>query len=303
MPKGLALLFLALLCQSCFLWTEPGPTPIDVEEPLPEFLETPSSYSVARGTLDEASGIVASQTMPGNLWVITDGNTKAALHLINNSGSYLGAIDLWPSVNRDWEDMAAGPGPEDGVNYIYVGDIGDNAENLEFYKIYRMKEPSALTDGLAQDNITFRYEDRPSGLDVEAMLVDPRTKDIYLISKRQLFTVRVYKLPYPQSTDAEDVAEFQGVIPHTFITAADMSQDGKNLIIKNYEAAYYWKVGEDESVFEALRRTRDIGLPYYVEEQGEAICFDHNGSGYYTLSERKDAPNGTLYYYQQKTEE
>lgn len=244
--------------------------------------------------------MVASQSMPGNLWVINDGNTKAALHLLSNTGVYLGSIDLWPSVNRDWEDMADGPGPEEGVNYLYVGDIGDNAEVYGTYQIYRMKEPGGLVDGIQQDVISFRYEDRSNGLDVEAMLVDPRTKDIYLISKRQLFTVRVYKLPYPQSITEENVAEFQGVIPHSFITAADISKDGRQLMIKNYDAIFYWRLSENETVFEALRRNRDVGLPYYPEEQGEALCFDYNDSGYYTLSERLDNPTGTLYHYERK---
>ncbi|KPM48902.1 PE-PGRS family protein [Jiulongibacter sediminis] len=301
MPKALLYISIAFLCQSCFLFTGPTPDPPGAtEEPLPEFLSTPSSFSVERGKVDEASGMVASQSMPGNLWVINDGNTKAALHLLSNTGNYLGSVDMWPSVNRDWEDIADGPGPEEGVNYLYVGDIGDNAEVYGTYQIYRMKEPVELVDGIQQDVISFRYEDRSNGLDVEAMLVDPRTKDIYLISKRQLFTVRVYKLPYPQSITEENVAEFQGVIPHSFITAADISKDGRQLMIKNYDAIFYWRLSENETVFEALRRNRDVGLPYYPEEQGEALCFDYNDSGYYTLSERLDNPSGTLYHYERK---
>ncbi|MCR9063148.1 MAG: PE-PGRS family protein [Cytophagales bacterium] len=303
MLRGLIAILVVLSCQSCFLFTDdPGPDPVNVD-PLPEFLSTPSSYIIAKGPIDEGSGMVASQSMPGNLWVITDGNTSAKLHLISNIGAYLGAIDLWPATNRDWEDIADGPGPEEGVNYLYIADTGDNAENYGTYKIVRMKEPSGITDGLQTDIISFKYEDK-SGLDVEAMFVDPATKDIYLVSKRQLFAVRLYKLTYPYSTEVENVATFQGSIPLNFITAADISKDGKQIMLKNYDAVYYWRLKENETIPEALSRSRDVGAPYFVEPQGESLCFDNKDSGYYTLSERAyNEPEVSLYYYQRKTEE
>lgn len=49
---------------------------------------------------------------------------------------------------QDFEDITLGPGPEEGINYIYVGDIGNNQwingrvehNRTEFY-IYRFPEP------------------------------------------------------------------------------------------------------------------------------------------------------------------
>jgi len=41
--------------------------------------------------------------------------------------------------------MAAGPGPERGKSYLYLGDIGDNNEARAEIVVYRVPEP-ALTD-------------------------------------------------------------------------------------------------------------------------------------------------------------
>ncbi len=306
MKKGFAAVFILAICQSCFLFTGGNtPKPIPVEpDPLPEFQSTPTLYKIQPGPIDEASGMVPSASMPGHLWVHEDSGSPSELHLISVTGEYKGKIDLW-AYNRDWEDIADGPGPEEGVNYLYLGDIGDNAENLEVYMIYRLKEPGSLQQNYPPyEEIRFKYADYPGGMDCEAMFVDPATKDIYLISKRQLFSVRVYRLKYPYSTTSENTAEFLGTLPLSLITAADISSDGREIIMKNYDAAYYWRRKENEGIFEALSRTRDIGLPYYVEVQGEAICFDSKDEGYFTLSEK---PYGTsfvnLQYYGRKASE
>lgn len=304
MKKALGYILLLISLESCFLFTGggPGPKPVPDPDPLPQFLETPALYPIQKGLIDEASGMVASTTMPGNLWVEQDGNTSSAIHLLSASGQYLGKIDTW-AYNRDWEDMADGPGPEEGVNYLYLGDIGDNSQNSEIYSVFRFKEPTSLNENYpAHEEIRFRYADQPSGWDAEAMFVDPLTKDIYIITKRQLFSVRVYRLVYPYSPITENTAEFLGTIPLSSITAADISADGQQIILKNYDAAYYWRLRKDESIYEALKRTRDIGLPYYVETQGEAICFDYKEEGYYTLSERPyNTEPVNLQYYQRKT--
>ncbi|AWV97811.1 PE-PGRS family protein [Arcticibacterium luteifluviistationis] len=293
-----------VVCQSCFLFQGDGPVePVTpAEEALPEFLSTPSSFPVQPHIIDEASGIVISRSMPGHLWVIEDGLEVPGVHLLSTSGEYKGDVRL-PLFNRDWEDIASGPGPIDGQNYLYIGDIGDNADMHQNYMVYRLKEPSSLTDqNLDLVTISFKYQDRDA-LDVEAMFVDPKTKDIYFISKRQLFSVRVYRLTYPYSLDTQNVAEFLGTIPHSIITAADMSSDGKQLLIKDYNAVFYWRLKESETIYEALSRTRDVGAPYYVEPQGEAICFDLNDSGYYTFSELNGTSQVNLNYYQRKVVE
>ncbi|MFT7434792.1 MAG: hypothetical protein ACI8UX_000583 [Psychromonas sp.] len=306
MTRILTAFFFLILFESCFLFGSDGgadkPPLIQPEVPLPEFLSTPASHLITPGIIDEASGIVASKSIPNSLWVIENGNTSPSLHLLSTLGEYKGKIDL-PLFNRDWEDLSSGPGPIEGQNYLYISDTGDNAAVHGKYIIYFLKEPRSLDDtDWDLEAVDFKYSD-VDALDVEAMFVDPGSRDIYLISKRQLFSVRVYKIAFPYDLELENTAVFQGSIPLSFITAADISSDGRQIMIKDQNAIFYWRRQEFESIYEALSRNRDVGAPYFVEPQGEAICFDIESSGYYTLSERASAPQVSLNYYQRKVVE
>src|SRR5690606_20653452 len=132
------------------------------------------------------------------------------------------ACTLQGARNRDWEDIAVGPGPEPDKNYVYVADIGDNHERYATKYIYRFEEP--LIDGLRSMNITsfdtiaFRLED--GAKDTEAMFVHPKTKDIYIFSKWEN-PVRVYLLKCPFS-EGVSVAESIATLPLTLIVAADI---------------------------------------------------------------------------------
>jgi hypothetical protein len=42
----------------------------------------------------------------------------------------------------------------------------------------------------------------------------------------------------------------------------------------------------------------ECSIPIIPEQQGEAICFDANGSGYYTTSEHRHQP---IYYFPRDT--
>lgn len=48
----------------------------------------------------------------------------------------LGGVDF-----EDVEDIAIGPGPEAGVDYIYVSDTGNNDKDRDVVQIYRIREP------------------------------------------------------------------------------------------------------------------------------------------------------------------
>lgn len=300
MSNKIIVLILVVSLQSCFLFTKDPPTPI--EEPtstLPEFNSVPESYPIENGIVDEASGIDASETMDDHVWIQEDGNTTPGIHLFSNKGVYKGRMNV-AFQNRDWEDMAVGPGPIANQSYLYIADIGDNFDTYTDYFIYRVPEPkSFISYTAAFEKITFNYPNKER-YDSETMLLDPKTKDIYIITKRQ-FNVQVYKLAYPQKTTETITAEFLKTIPYLGIVGGDISSKGDEILLKTYNASYYWKLKDGETIIQALSRTRDIGLPYVQEIQGEAICFDKNATGYYTISERADSNvKIPLQYYKKK---
>ena len=91
--------------------------------------------------ITEASGIVESIQNQHVFWVHNDRNNQNRIFSFNTTGKNLGEFYLYGVENRDWEDIAIGPGPEEGIEYLYIGEFGDNNSEHEFKYIYRIKEP------------------------------------------------------------------------------------------------------------------------------------------------------------------
>ncbi|MFZ2905242.1 MAG: hypothetical protein WAZ98_03460 [Cyclobacteriaceae bacterium] len=278
--------------------------------------------------LEESSGLTESFQNRGLLWVLNDGGDQGRIYLIDTTAQIKARVLLEGIKNRDWEDMASGPGPEEGKKYIYVGDIGDNDAKHKFKFIYRIEEPevdllnSPDTTVTKVDCIKFQLPD--GSRDAESMMIDPLTRDIYIISKREQ-KVNLYRLPYPQSTSEVITAElalkklefnqYQGKIIsndggqtlingyhsayYNQVVSCDISGDGREMLIKSYSAIYYWSRQENESIVDMIQRVPTL-LPYTPEPQGEAITFNEKKSGYYTLNESLGKQPQQLLFYRRK---
>ncbi|WP_373331137.1 PE-PGRS family protein [Salmonirosea aquatica] len=296
-----SLLFLLFITTACLdkdpVVVDPDTTRSDVFESVP--LRVP----IAPGQVDEASGLADSRTLPGYLWTHEDAGSDNRLFLLNHEGTSISSYVLPGIVNYDWEDIAVGGGPQEGVSYLYIGDIGNNDANpgVTSHSIYRMPELTSLEGSFSADQIarvTYRY---PEGTpDAETLLFDSVTKDLFVISK-ELERTRIYRLPYPQSTDGVVTAELVGQIPAVLLaTGGDISADGQEILIRTYTNVYYWRRKSGETIGQALLRQASKTLPYELEPQGEAVCFDREMKGYFTLSERRTATSVTLNYYGRK---
>jgi hypothetical protein len=79
------------------------------------------------------------------------------------------------------------------------------------------------------------------------------------------------------------------------IVAADISDDGNEILLKSYNNVYYWKKESDASLEKTLFEAPQM-LPYTpVEPEGESICWNHKN--YLTLSEKDHA---ILYEYRRR---
>ena len=295
--------------------------------------------------IDEASGLASLSYPKGTsehklyFWTHNDSGDEAHIFLLDSLGAGVASWVLEGAENRDWEDMAAGPGPQQDVRYLYVADIGDNLGRYDVKSIYRFPMPQVneITIGAGTastqvqagtpstqtipaeqvEQIAFRY---PGGvsMDAEALFVDPKTGDIYIVTKREEPVV-VYKLAYPQSLDEILVADKVATLPMKTVTGGDISADGRMIILKTYDRVYLWArelaeggaaeggsaeggateggaTGELESVTSALMRP-PVRVPYVPEPQGEAIAFLGNGIGFVTISEKREGVNPVLYIY------
>ena len=156
--------------------------------------------------------------------------------------------------------------------------------------------PADYINGIeaSSETIEFTYEDVTSQ-NVDAMSIDPKTLDVYLYSKG-LNLSRVYLIKNPFNSAGPHVAERLRSLQEGLVVSADMNDD--RLLIKTYSEVHCY--GRQESVQATLDTPPSI-LEYQQEAQGEAVCWDVAGRGYYTLGElTPDAPDPILNFYEFK---
>lgn len=256
---------------------------------------------IEQAAIEEASGIAASRKNSGVLWIHNDSGSANVIYAVNTAGEHLGIFTIQGADLRDWEDIAIGPGPEDGEWYIYLGEIGDNDAQYPLKHIYRIKEPvvdsnqpptnAVLTD---VETITYQYED--GNRDAETLMIDPLTKDLYIITKRE-DSVQVYVAEYPQSLTLTLSLPRIATLGLQLIVGGDISSDGQEILIKSYTAVYYWCRTPQEALETVFSRSPAVVPVYQVEPQGEGICWQENSQGFYTVSEERQEIPARLYYY------
>lgn len=271
------------------------------QESMP-FASGQASGKITATEINEASGLVASSGNPGFLWTHNDSGDVARIFLVDDSARLRTTYYLSGVLARDWEDI--GIMECKGRKYLLVGDIGDNRSHHPYINVHRLEEPvatgiTARVDTIPQEAIaTFvlRYENGPR--DAESLFFDPIDNYLYLISKRELHA-GIYRTILPEIPTDTLVLKQVGSIPYTFITSADISPDGTEILLKNLLNVFYWQRKPGESVSEALRRPPTC-LPYRPEPQGEAIAFSRDGRGYYTLGEAVLGLDAILYFYRRQ---
>ncbi len=244
--------------------------------------------------MSSASGMGASRFYPGMLWIENDqGGGSNDIYLVDTTGTKRAAFSVTGATDRDWTDMTMGPGPVAGVTYIYMADIGDSKSNFPQCTIYRFPEPQTplgsgvLNGATAQaDKIVFSYPSTDGPHDAETILLDPQSKDIYIVDKAG--APDVYELPYPQSTGNDSVTIATKIIEAMPIPAGPLRSGGiasgrTGIIMKTYTAAFYWTITPGQSILNALLNT-PVQIPIVGETQGEAMCFTPNDSAFWTTS-------------------
>ncbi len=290
-----------------------------IEEAIEKYPELEAAYSrfdpvesnefslynqnIITKNLIEVSGIVSGRKNTSVVYMHEDSGNRNVVFVFDTTGVFKGEIILVGVQNRDWEDIAIGPGPKPGVNYIYVGDIGDNRSGRPHLFIHRFEEQSFELDTNAPFRIeltdfeTIKYVYPDGARDAETLMIDPKTKDLIIITKREV-NVHVYHLPYPQRTDGENAdIYFRGKLPFRTIVGGDISPNGDEILIKDYGAVYHWQNASEDPIatlFDRAPKTVD----YVPEVQGESIGWTWKGDGYFTITEtEKIQADPILYHY------
>lgn len=286
---------------------------VDRNHPIPDATEVSKNYGTPAflgdledGAIDESSGIVASRRSPGVFWTHNDSGDGAYLYAFDRKGGKRGTWLVNGAKAFDWEDIAAGPGPQPGRSYLYIGDIGDNDKDRREVIVYRVPEPSitdkdAYTDRSAPaetehaEAIHLRYPDGRH--DAESLAVHPTTGDLYLITKTRNTTTAagVYKLAAPFSlTEVNTLVKVGNLrtpsLTPGMITGADISPDGRKIVFCDYFNAYEMILPDDKGAgFDDIWKQAMVIVRLGDRNQGEAVCYRLDGQAILATSEMSPA--------------
>ena len=281
------------------------------------------------GTLDikkniiEVSGIACSRVTPGYIWMQSDETAKYIIATTEKGDKRACKVKFTKTIRWDWEDMSGGV--YEGKNYLFIGAFGDNDETDGEYSVVWFEEPAidsvnAPEISVTPNRIKYVYPDGKKHNN-EALMYDNREQMIYIITKVYYNVCQVFSLPFRTDYGDEeqtltyecdlgvrsDLGESDKNQPYKgfhLVTAADISPDGKYILIKNHNnivATYSWILlftrEGDESVGETLRRQKhpEPLRCYSYEWQGEAICW-LDSTTFYTTSDADDG-NPPIYKY------
>ena len=208
-------------------------------------------------------------------------------------------MQLLGAEARDWESIAVGPGAGPNESIVYVGDTGDNAVMRDpasgrgSFRVYRFAEPvidrgaAPSESSVEVDTLTFEFPD--GAHDVEALLVDPISDDLVVVTKdwQRTGSAEVFRADAAAAAGSTTTLESVGSVPlepGTLVTAADVTRDGALVALRSYGAVHLYERADGEPLWSAFGTTPCEG-PVPTELQGESLGFAPDGGWYLTVSE------------------
>lgn len=220
---------------------------------------------LTKGEVVESSGLELAGT-DGDLWTHGDGGNTAKLYKVTPQGDRLQALDLAPLTNIDWEDLT-----QDEEGNLYVGDFGNNQNKRRNLAIYRLRGPE-----LRQiDTIQLQYADQRQfppkkvarNFDCEAFFYHQDSLHLFTKNRGEGNWVKYYVLPAQPGTYTARLAD--SIQINTWITAADISPDGRTVALLGYGHVYLVERIAGRKLFDGNKSC----LPIPQTGQAEALVF------------------------------
>ncbi|MEH6535070.1 MAG: hypothetical protein V7719_01660 [Psychroserpens sp.] len=188
------------------------------------------------------------------LWVIEDAGNKNNLYGLNAKGDIIKDISIGNIQNIDWEDLTS-----DINGNIYIGDFGNNSKKRKNYAIYKVTTPENAGASANAEVISFKLPKDIKSEDFESFFL--YNNAFYLFSKTHK-KCKLYKVPNQIGDHvAEFISEFKLEGKSTKVTSADISDDGKTVLLLNHNRL--WKL-------------TDFTSEDFFSGTIEAIEFDHD---------------------------
>lgn len=248
-------------------------------------------------SIKENSGMTT--IVDSTMWFVEDSGNDNILYKVNHKGQLLRELVVKNVKNHDWEDLA-----KDDKQNVYIGDFGNNDNLRKNLSIYKIPNPETVSGNeIEAEKISFYYpEQKDFPPTKDKLLFDAESlfyfKDhLYIITKNRSHPFNgeafLYRVPAKKGHYA---AEYLDVFTAKVgkkkanITSADISPDGKTVVLLSNGFLWVFTDFKDDHFFEGRVKGIDLG----VRTQLESVTFTDN----YNLllsDERSKKTGGNLY--------
>ena len=243
-------------------------------------------------SLKEVSGneMIANSNL---IWMINDSGNKSEVFGVNQQGEIKKIVAV-NAQNHDWEDLAS-----DEKGNVYIGDFGNNNQKRKTLTILKIANQDLLnTDKVEVAKISFEYpkskKNKTVSYDVEAFFYHQNYFYIFTKSsaKKNFEKTILFKVP---NMVGKHVAEFVSEYSfcnsmHCRITAADISKDGKKVVLLNHQAVFVLTNFKEDDFFSGQLQEP----PLEHRSQKEGVCFKDDYTLFIT-DEYSMSTKGNLY--------
>ena len=217
------------------------------------------------------------------IWVIEDSGNKNQIYGLNDHGVIVKTIQIKNAKNKDWEDLTS-----DDIGNLYIGDFGDNKKKRKTYTIYKINGIQKLTDSANATRIDFRLPRKIKPKDFEAFFL---WKDhFYIFSKAEKHT-KLFKVPNSVGSHMATLVtehEFDG--RNNKITSADISEDGKLVVLLNHDKIWLLRDFKGDNFFTGSKEP----IEFNHNSQKEGIYFEEKNR--FLISEERTSDLGSNIY-------
>lgn len=225
----------------------------------------------------EISGIVKSLRHDDVYWAINDSGNPASIVPLNNDGKIVSlsgkGIRINGAANIDWEALAV-----DSEGRLYIFDTGNNYSTRKELQIYAVEEPDLGRRASEKaEMIKVRYPDQtkssPGKLIYDCEAAFFFEEKLYLLTKRlQDAATTLYRLDRKEQNTVNPLTFLKTFPIGGYVTAADMSPDGKTLAVLTYRSLWLFYGFTGDDFFSGNSRQ----IPLEDAGQIEAVVFSDN---------------------------
>jgi hypothetical protein len=251
--------------------------------------------------LAEASGIARDPRNPDLFWLHNDSGNDPLLFAVDGTGALVNRVWVAGTENVDVEDIALARCDDEWC--LYLADIGDNGAVRPHVQVHRLPLPATAAGGslpvgestvTPEATYTLTYPD--GARDAESLVVDHRRGELLIVSKGRDGNISLYGVPLAVLNSDSGPATLGrigslavpiGESTTQYITAADLSPDGRTMAVRSYSTLFLfaWDGG---GAFDTTQTPSAASLVGLLEPQGEGLAFAGDGDWLYLASEARD---------------